>query len=253
MSVRVDESASEDGPWTPLETVPLAPDPDPSEPAERHVSTDQATLSEGWYRLVVLDAGNDEGTLEPRHNVASAEHDIRVMVPRVRRAVEGVGKAPVLSDDDVKDLVADALAEVILYSGGLFGKELIVTERVDGIPVEYAVDPELSLPEETVVATQAALNHLFHQFSDAKTSERISNPAYEWEYAKSANLLQQQFQQLVAARDKALEAVADEDAPLDGYVSFLAVRDGYTAALVEPWTQAALVSGVGGQETFRGV
>ena len=57
--------------------------------------------------------------------------DIRVMVPRVRRALEGAGAPPVLTDDAIKDLTADAIAEVILYTGGVFGHELVVTDRDD--------------------------------------------------------------------------------------------------------------------------
>lgn len=173
------------------------------------------------------------------------------MVPRVRRAVEGVGAPQVLSDDEIKDLVADALAEVILYTGGLFGKTLTVTERDENnAPIEYEVDPELTLPEETVVATQAALNHFFHEFQDQKISERIADESTTWEWAKSANLRTQQFQALVAERDRALEAIAEtEGIVLDSYASFLATRDAYTAALVEPWTIGA--AGVGGQGDFR--
>ena len=57
--------------------------------------------------------------------------DIRVMVPRVRRALEGAGAPQVLTDDAIKDLTADAIAEVILYTGGVFGHELVVTDRDD--------------------------------------------------------------------------------------------------------------------------
>lgn len=175
--------------------------------------------------------------------------DVRLLVPRVRRALEPSG-AEALTDDQVKDLVADAIAEVILYSEGSVEWTLSVTETENDIPVEYAIDPALDLPEQTVVANQAALNHYFHVFNEAKMSERIRNPAYEWEYARSANLIVAQFQQLVAERDKALEALADVGAPLDSYVSFLSVRDAYTAALVEPWVAGGLPSG---QENFRGV
>ena len=77
--------------------------------------------------------------------------DIRVMVPRVRRALEGAGAPPVLTDDAIKDLTADAIAEVILYTGGVFGHELVVTARDDATnaPTEYATDPELTLSEQS--------------------------------------------------------------------------------------------------------
>jgi hypothetical protein len=59
----------------------------------------------------------------------------------------------------------------------------------------------------------------------------------------------EQFKLLVAERDKALAVIAaSDDRVLDGYSSFLAVRDSYTAALVEPWVAGHLVTG---QEDYR--
>lgn len=64
--VRVEEAAAQSGPWAPLETVELVPvDANPEEPAVRNVTTDQATLAEGWYRLVFLDAASVENPSDP--------------------------------------------------------------------------------------------------------------------------------------------------------------------------------------------
>lgn len=246
--VRIDESGSEDGPWTPLETIPLSPvDSDPSAPQERHVTTDQALLAEGWYRLVVLDSDSDGAEMDPVHDVSGPSNDIRVMIPRVRRAVEGVGADAVLTDDEMKDLIADALSEVILYTEGRWGKTITATATEDGIPVEYAVDPVLTLPEQTLVATQAALNHFFHLFQGTagRVSERIADEAQEWEWSRSAQLMTSQFQLLVSERDKALAVVAaSDDVVLAGYSSFLQVRDAYTAQLVEPWVSGQISCGI---------
>lgn len=173
--------------------------------------------------------------------------DIRVLVPRVRRALSA--DEATVSDDEVKDLVADAIADVILYTGSAFGRTLNVTE-VDpdtNAPSEYEVDPDLALPEQSVIATQAALNYFFHTFSDVLVSEKISDEAQTWEYQRSANLYTQRFKLLIDERDRALEAVGG-GAQMSAYVSFLAVRDPYTAALIEPW-----VAGLpgGGQEDYR--
>jgi hypothetical protein len=168
--------------------------------------------------------------------------DIRVMVPRVRRALDV--DSTVLSDDQIKDLIADALGALILYSGSAFGRTLTATEFDAEIPTEYAIDPELPLPEQTAVAAQAALDYFFHRFSGLKISEHIGDEATTWEYQRSATLLRDQFKQLVDARDKALEAIAAQGVALDSYVSFLAVRDPYVSALIEPFLSGA----IGGQE-----
>jgi len=58
--VRIQEAPERTGPWTTVETVNLSPvDPDPSQPALRNVTTDQATLEQGWFRLIFLDAQAD--------------------------------------------------------------------------------------------------------------------------------------------------------------------------------------------------
>jgi hypothetical protein len=136
--------------------------------------------------------------------------DIRVLVPRVRRAVEGIGAAEQLSDDDMKDLVADAIADVILYTGGVFGKDLLVIDRdaTTGVPLEYATSEPLTLPEGSVIAAQAALTAVYTQLGNIKVSETIRDEGAEWSYTLSATLLRDRIAQLQSARDLALEALA---------------------------------------------
>lgn len=164
--------------------------------------------------------------------------DVRIMTNRVRRAVEGVAGPDVLTDDEVKDLIADALADIVLYSGsGVFGKALLVTGRgVNDEPDEYATSDELTLPETSVVAAQAALTYFFYAFSSLKTSEKIADEAQSWEYSLSATLLKDQLALLIANRDRALAQVTASGLwASEGYESFLAARDVYTSRLVEPW------------------
>jgi hypothetical protein len=174
--------------------------------------------------------------------------DIRVMTGRVRRAVEGVGGAAVLTDDEIKDLIADALADIVLYTGSVFGKTLIVTDRgANNEPTEYATSDELSLAEQSVVAAQAALTHFFYTFVNLKVSEKIHDEGQGWEYTLSATLLRDQLAFLIKARDAALE-LADTTGAMDSYESFLAIRDSYTSRLVEPWVNAVGTGGQGGQD-----
>lgn len=177
-----------------------------------------------------------------------AQVDIRVMVPRVRRALEGAGAPEVLTDDQIKDLTADAIAEIILYTGGVFGKQLLVTEETDGVPSKYATSDALTLPEQAVIASQAALNYFFQKFAGMKTSERIGDEAQTWEYTLSANLLQEQLKHLISDRDRAIDALTAQGAPLDSYTSFIAVRDHHVSQMIEPWVHP---HGIGGQEDYR--
>ena len=68
---RIEEAAVAAGPFTLLETFPLVPpDADPSDPASRSFTTNLATLEEGWYRVVFVDANADSVTVGPIHNIS---------------------------------------------------------------------------------------------------------------------------------------------------------------------------------------
>lgn len=172
------------------------------------------------------------------------ETDLRVMVPRVRRALENAGAPTSLSDDEIKDRVADALAAILLYTGGAFGKTLIVTESDDdGVPQEYAVDPALTLPEQTVIGIQAALDFFFLSLVNKKMSESIADEAQTWDYTLSPNLFRDALKALQTERDLALTAVLN-GSPLERYASFLANRDLNAAWALEPWVLGAGAGGL---------
>jgi hypothetical protein len=66
VTVRVEEAADPAGPWDPIATVPLDPlDADLARPGPRSVSSDQASLADGWYRLVWVDAAASEHPTPP--------------------------------------------------------------------------------------------------------------------------------------------------------------------------------------------
>jgi hypothetical protein len=177
--------------------------------------------------------------------------DVRLLIPRVRRSIDGPtavsasAASTTLNDSQVKDLVADAIADVIFYTAGTWNHTLTVTDDDDGIPTEYAVTPDLALEEQTVVVAQAALNYFFHAFKGVKISERIVNEAREWEYKLSATALADQMKQLREARDAALEIITGGGAEFTTYISFIAVRDAATSAIIEPEVSGLI--GVGGQ------
>lgn len=182
--------------------------------------------------------------------------DIRVLIPRTRRALEGpegsasASVGSTLTDTEVTALIADAISNIILYSGSFFLKTLEVTDRDENYmaPIAWKTSEPLTESEVTVVATQAALDFLFHRVVDMKTSERIRNEAQEWEWTKSAQLLTEWVKALKEARDRALIGLTRANPALDVYVSFLEVRDSHTAGIIEPWTRGGFG---GGQEMAR--
>lgn len=177
-------------------------------------------------------------------------NDIRALIPRVRRALDGPSasgpEAPsaTLTDDQLTALIADAIATVIFYTGGLFGHELNVTERdvTYGAPTEWTVDPPLSEAEATVIVAQAALDHFFSYVATLKVSETITDEGQEWSYSISSTLLAERIKQLTRARDVALDQVAAAHPVPTAFISFLHERDRRTAELVEPFYPAGLLN-----------
>jgi hypothetical protein len=156
----------------------------------------------------------------------SSPENIRVLVPRIRRAVEGVGGDAFLSDDQMRDIVADAIADIILFTGGVFGKDLLVVARDSNtnVPTEFATSEPLTLPEGSLIAAQAALTAVYTQLHNTKTSETIRDEGQEWSYTLSASLLRDRVNQLVKERDRALDALAGSLTSV-GFVDLWSERD----------------------------
>lgn len=177
-----------------------------------------------------------------------AAQDVRELISRVRRALEGPVEATgpdALTDDQVEALAADALSDIILLTAGAWPHTLDVSTRDadTGFPEHYTIDPALSLAEESVVAAQAAITFYFHQVKNVKTSEQTTNEGQSWSYSLSANLLRDQIRLLQEQRDAALAALTRANPVLARYASILAVRDQLGAALLEPWTTGGLGGG----------
>lgn len=63
---RIQEASAKTGPWATIELVTLDPvDTDPKSPQARDLTTDQATLEEGWYRILWEDAAGAQFASDP--------------------------------------------------------------------------------------------------------------------------------------------------------------------------------------------
>lgn len=184
--------------------------------------------------------------------------DTRVLIPRVRRALQGPhasGSAAIdndLSDEETNALIADALADIILYGGGenVFGHRLEVAARDEAYmaPIAWMTDTPLTEYEGSVVVAQTALNWFLNYAQTLKTSEKIADEGQSWEYEIAATVITQQIKALREDRDRALEALKGKNIVTDDYVNFLAERDYKTDVLIEPWAHGG---GRGGQEFVR--
>jgi hypothetical protein len=161
----------------------------------------------------------------------------------VRRTLEGpqalgsgVGGSE-LGDDAINGVIADAVANLILFTGGLFGHTLEVTERDEAYmaPSAWRVDPELSEAEASLVALQAALDYFFFALKGMKVSETIKDEATEWSYSVSANALTEFLKLLRSQRDQLIGAI-NQGQGLEAWINLLAVRDAVTTAAIEPYS-----------------
>ena len=167
--------------------------------------------------------------------------DVRIMIPRVRRALDPVSPsataASAYSDDQIKDIVADSVGMLIMIGGSDFPFTLNVESRASGTnyPEEYTTDPELPIEVQNVVAYQAAIEQCFGELRELKTKEKISNEGSEWSWEKSASIIKEKIRSLQDMRDRALKRLNSENFPVDVFVNMLEVRDETLNRQMEPY------------------
>lgn len=211
------------------------------------------------YRWLVNGSTADEGTF-PMESEFDAEFtepegpdltDLRVLVPRARRKVEGPwgnpSSRPPLSNTQIYEMVGDAVGEVVMLGGSVFGHELIVKKRdpLGGFPVAWKTDTPLSEYETAIICAQVALNYYYYLFRDMKISETIQNEGTVWTYELSANVIRNYLESLRAERDQAIQGLRINRPVLDQYASNIRVRDQATVTVLEWWATGGLP---GGQE-----
>jgi hypothetical protein len=164
-----------------------------------------------------------------------AAQDVADLVPRVRRAIEGAGAVNPsgLSDGAIEAAAADAIGDLILATGGAWKHTLAGT---NGPPAtEWEVEPALTLPEEGLVALQAALTFFVHALRTAKVSQTVRTESREFSYSLSANTLRDILKALKDQRDAALAGLEESNPVFARVGSFIQAHDSLTSALVEPW------------------
>lgn len=130
--VRFDEAPAATGPWATIDTQALDPvDADPAAPATRALlTTEQATLPVGWYRLVWVDANGDIQVTDPVSNRPSP-----LSIATLKRYL---GKQ--LSGDDV--LLEQILDAAVALAATYTGRQLAAVPANDGDdPVTVTVRP----------------------------------------------------------------------------------------------------------------
>jgi hypothetical protein len=82
--IKINESAVADGPWNLIDTQDITPvDTDPSHPAARSFTTDNATLVQGWYQILFEDPSGSFVASEPIQNLPEPQAEWMPTVQQV--------------------------------------------------------------------------------------------------------------------------------------------------------------------------
>src|SRR5215469_3587772 len=86
---RVNESATNTGPWNVIDTLDIDPGPDPSHPLEISFTTDNATLDAGWYLIEFLDSQGNVLETDPVFNAPASSYEILATLDDINAHLDG--------------------------------------------------------------------------------------------------------------------------------------------------------------------
>lgn len=139
--VRIEESATEDGTFTEIETINLSPvDDDPTDPQARSFTTELAGDGELWYRIVFVDANGDESApTDPIQNTDAI--DAYATVPELAR---------ILKIRSPSTEQTYALGRVLIAAAGEINTEIDLAEgsELSGWQLELAAQVNLERAAE---------------------------------------------------------------------------------------------------------
>jgi hypothetical protein len=176
-TIKIEESTTQDGPWTLIDTKPIVPvDADPSQPATRSFTTSLATLTSGWYRVYFEDAHGQQAYTDPVFN-QGVESD-QNYIPTVRNVAS-----------KIMSRTKDQYGKLI----GTFTEDTTPTGQqveivVDGIITEVADVIGDQVPEAfvddaaNVAALRAAMQVELDFFSDQVNTGRSIYPQLREQY-----------------------------------------------------------------------
>lgn len=228
--VHVEEAAAPTGPWTLIDDQALAApiDPDPSAPRLRNITTANATLDVGWYRVTFFDAaGSRSEPSDPLRNstleqpLPPSPSAIRNMSPLLRKGYP----LPPTNDYQLTDLrnfvyQSTALVQALTWriidtTLGCAAAEDYTCELVPDALVPIALDAITKMSErlfvisEPAFARQIATGRRLRGFSAGPYSEQYFAPG---EFARRGAVTGRPVMDNDDAIDAALWALATEDA-----------------------------------------
>lgn len=183
-NVLIEEAAASTGPWTAIATQAIAPlDADPSEPRPRNFTTEAATLEQGWYRVVFIDANGDRSLpSDAIQHLPSVASDVRptmgdvALLLRARTVVNGNELGVFTTDtrptaSDVEVLIDRATEEVVSRLAVIPENRISQVRWI--ITLLAAALIELSYTPEQTNDTGSAYSALMARYDEALAAFRV--------------------------------------------------------------------------------
>jgi hypothetical protein len=176
-TVMIEESISEAGPWTLIDTQNLMPiDGDPSDPMPRSFTTDNATADSGlWYRISFGDNLNNVMQMTPTFNGIPIEWtptipDVAGVILIRTRDENGVFQntftdQTIPTDEQVRQLIDKAVNNVRPLIGTDIPEDLI-QEAQDVTAIRAAMYVELTFFGNEVAQNRSVYPHLKELFDE---------------------------------------------------------------------------------------
>lgn len=211
IKARIQESVSEEGPWTLVEEITFAdPDVDPRHPSPRSFTTELATLDPGFYRVVFVDA-----------NAQMLETDPLRYPPLVEAAPEYVPTVTEVADYTRTRTKNQYGQELGTFTNITRPNAQQVTSLIEKAVSDVTTAIDYDIPEETyeqardLIALGAALRVELSFFPEQVGTDRSN-------YDELLALYNAGLARLVIAvsREKAEDAAGDEDAAATVMFSF---------------------------------
>lgn len=119
---RIEEAAEHMGPWTAIETKTLTADIDPALPSSRSFTTDLATLPNGWYRIVWLDADGDESAPTTAFHNTGFTPSVDDVAALLRARTYSGGSEVGTFDETTRPTAAQVIDLIEIAAGDLLGR-----------------------------------------------------------------------------------------------------------------------------------
>jgi hypothetical protein len=210
-TVLIFESSAEDGPWTQIDTQDLDPvDSDPSQPASRSFTTDNATLVGGWYQVVFQDADGHQMVFDPIHNVEYPRNQWLPSITDVARLV--MSRTKDKYGNEVGTFNSNTRPTNVQVSE-------LITEMADRVTdvIGDEVPEQLWSDAASVVAERTAMEIELSYFPEQVNTNRSAYKDLKEQYEEDITRLGKQVQ--IVAEGGDLNAISTEPSnkPLGGF------------------------------------